>query len=532
MRGPSSSHTAAAYRLGCYVRSLASELPKQVGIIFREGQTYALTFRQQGADLAFAAGLQKLDLRSTQYDQALELAVQSGLKLYFTASDLKWASHPNDLLIQVNEPGNKEVEGLREGKDLIEGKVRGNREGSREGVWPGTMEGFSLKAASVGGGSIRITGLNDWSLESSAETYDLFLEGPAEALAAVKSQLPLNLSCSLKNKSGRFFLQTALMERPESTWLKSLKATYGLKLWLSEPVAFVCRGSSLFHGAEGALAYCRSHSLTLAQAGFRYEAELLGLSEKTILAELTKVADVMLDSVEKGLAGEGRGLKFLTPSAQKILGAKSKGQLPLNGPQTLAAVNAMATMEINSSGGLVCAAPTAGSAGIMPGVLATLKERLSLSSESLLEALMAGGVVGLVYDQGATFAAEIAGCQVEVGASAAMAAGSAVHAARGTPEQIFQAAGLMLQNYMGLVCDPVQGYVEMPCLIRNALAASTALTAADLVLGGYQDPVPFDQAVAAVLETGRLLPLELRCTSLGGMAICPGLIHLNPKNCS
>jgi L-serine dehydratase len=181
-------------------------------------------------------------------------------------------------------------------------------------------------------------------------------------------------------------------------------------------------------------------------------------------------------------------------------------------------------MESCSSGGLVVAAPTAGSAGIVPAVLSALVEKLGPEAGRLRRALMAGAVVGLCFAQGATFAAEVGGCQVEVGASAAMAAGMAAQSAGAPPEQCFQAASIMLQNYMGLVCDPVKGFVELPCQIRNALAAVSALAAADMILGGYRDPAPFDETAAAVLATGAALPLELKCTSKGGLAACPSLM--------
>jgi len=212
---------------------------------------------------------------------------------------------------------------------------------------------------------------------------------------------------------------------------------------------------------------------------------------------------------------------LLPASAGRISVAEAGGQLFFGGLPARTAARALAAMEHCSSGGLVCAAPTAGSAGILPAVLAAIEERRPGDPKLLQDSLLAGAVVGLAFAQGATFAAEVGGCQMEVGASAAMAAGAAMAAAGGSPEMSFQAASLMLQNYMGLICDLVRGYVELPCHIRNALAASSVLAAVDLVLGGYADPVPFDEVVAATLGTGLLLPLELRCTSRGGLAACP-----------
>jgi L-serine dehydratase len=212
---------------------------------------------------------------------------------------------------------------------------------------------------------------------------------------------------------------------------------------------------------------------------------------------------------------------MMGPSAGAIHQAEAEGRLLFGGLMARTGARALAAMEWCSSGGLVVAAPTAGSAGILPATLAAIDERLGGDRERLLDCLMTGAVVGLAFAQTATFAAEVGGCQVEVGASAAMAAGAAAAASGGSPEKVFQAAGVTLQNYMGLICDPVKGYVELPCQIRNALAAVSALAAADMVIGGYVDPAPFDETVAAVLATGRMLPLELRATSRGGLAACP-----------
>jgi L-serine dehydratase len=179
-------------------------------------------------------------------------------------------------------------------------------------------------------------------------------------------------------------------------------------------------------------------------------------------------------------------------------------------------------MEVNSSMDLVCAAPTGGSSGVLPGVLLALAEARGLGREQTLLALSAAGAVGLVFLQhGRTFAAEVAGCQVEIGAAGAMAAAAVVEAAGGTAEEAGDAAAIALHNTMGSVCDLVQGAVELPCHTRNAAAAAAAFTCADLVLGGYHNPIPLGESVAASLEVGRALQPQYRCTSLGGLAMTP-----------
>jgi L-serine dehydratase len=183
-------------------------------------------------------------------------------------------------------------------------------------------------------------------------------------------------------------------------------------------------------------------------------------------------------------------------------------------------------MHVNAAGGLICAAPTAGAAGTLPAVAVTLSEELGLDEERVALALLAAGAIGLVVAARATFAAEVAGCQVEIGAAGAMAAAAVVEAAGGSASQAADAAAIAFQNTMGSVCDLVGGMVEIPCHTRNAAAASAAFVCADLILGGYRNPIPLDETIDAVYGVGRMLPRELRCTALGGLAQTPSAITL------
>jgi L-serine dehydratase len=175
-------------------------------------------------------------------------------------------------------------------------------------------------------------------------------------------------------------------------------------------------------------------------------------------------------------------------------------------------------MHVAASRGVICAAPTGGSAGVIPAVLETLRLEREIPPERLEEALLAAGAVGLIIARTTTFAAEVAGCQVEIGAAGAMAAAAVVEAAGGNAGAAADAAAIALQNTMGSVCDLVQGIVEIPCHTRNAAAASDAFICADLGLGGYRNPIPLDDTLAAVRMTGTAMPAELRCTALGGLA--------------
>jgi L-serine dehydratase len=159
-------------------------------------------------------------------------------------------------------------------------------------------------------------------------------------------------------------------------------------------------------------------------------------------------------------------------------------------------------------------------------VISILVREKQLDETRAALALFAAGAVGLILAFRATFAAEIAGCQVEIGAAGAMGAAAVVEAAGGSADQALDAAAISFQNTMGSVCDLIQGICEIPCHTRNAVAASSAFVCADLILGGYRNPIPLDETIDAVLASGKMMPSELRCTSLGGLAVTPSALHL------
>jgi len=234
----------------------------------------------------------------------------------------------------------------------------------------------------------------------------------------------------------------------------------------------------------------------------------------------------MRASVEFGQDDGNVRMQLLAPSAGAILNAERDRRLPGGGSTTRAAARAMAVMHTSNSFGVVCAAPTGGSAGVVPGLLYTLEEDKGLSDEQLALLLYAAGGIGLIVINRATFAAEVAGCQVEIGAAGAMAAAAAAEAGRATAREALDAAAIALQNTMGSPCDLVQGTCEIPCHTRNAVAAASAYTCADLVLGGYRNPIPLDETIDAVYAVGKMLPSELRCTSRGGLAVTPSALAI------
>ena len=295
------------------------------------------------------------------------------------------------------------------------------------------------------------------------------------------------------------------------------------------PIFFVRKGTPLFVSAEDMVRLARGRRASLGRIALAYEARLLGFSETEVLAEIRRRYDIMKASVRRGLASRGLGMKLLEPTAGRIFRAEARRGLPSGGYPTRAAARAMAALHVSNSGGIVCAAPTGGSAGVLPGVLVTLAEERRLGVERTALALLAAGAVGVIVARRATFAAEVAGCQVEIGAAGAMAAAAVVDATGGGAARATDAAAIALQNTMGSVCDLVQGLCEIPCHTRNAAAAANAFLCADLILGGYRNPVPLDETIDASFASGKMLPIELRCTAKGGLATTPSALALRKK---
>lgn len=251
------------------------------------------------------------------------------------------------------------------------------------------------------------------------------------------------------------------------------------------------------------------------------EIEMTGRSREEIIYIMSKNLEVMKSSVVNGLTGS-KSISGLTGGdAVKIDNYLKRGKT-LSDTTILTAVrNAMAVNELNAKMGLVCATPTAGSAGCLPAVLSTAIDKLNLTPKEQLDFLFTAGAFGLVIGNNASISGAEGGCQAEVGSASAMAAASLVKVAGGTAFQASQAVAFVIKNMLGLICDPVAGLVEVPCVKRNALGSSFALVAADMALAGIQSQIPVDEVIDAMYQVGSALPTAFRETAEGGLAATP-----------
>jgi L-serine dehydratase len=276
------------------------------------------------------------------------------------------------------------------------------------------------------------------------------------------------------------------------------------------------RMSFLFESFESWKKYCSDNNLALEQVVLQYECEQKNRTEEEIWTGLTKAWEVMKDAVGTGLTEDMTSRSgMISNGAKKVY----------NHPQTVLSKEfqnlisrALAAKEVNSCMGRIVAAPTAGASGIMPGVLYTLQEIHNIEDKKILEAMLIAAGIALIIEQRASLAGAVGGCQAETGSAAAMASGAIVFCLGGNIDQVFNAVAITIQCMLGLVCDPVAGLVEVPCVVRNASAAAIANSSAQIALADVSSVIPVDEVIEAMGEIGSSMETRYKETALGGLA--------------
>lgn len=277
-----------------------------------------------------------------------------------------------------------------------------------------------------------------------------------------------------------------------------------------------------FYTGQDLLNRCHEKSLSISDIMKLRETTNTHLTEDDVNEKLQTALNIMKNAAHKPIENPIKSIGGLIGGEAKKVSDHAANGKNICGPVLSKAITySMAVLEVNASMGLIVAAPTAGSAGVLPGVLLALRDEQNLSDEILLKGLLNASAIGYLLMRNASVAGAEAGCQAEVGAASAMAASAIVEMMGGTPEMCLQAATFALSNLLGLVCDPIAGLVESPCQSRNAIGVANALTSAELVLSGITHHIPFDEMADAMLHVGRSLPFELRETAMGGCAGTP-----------
>ncbi len=516
MVGPSSSHTAGALRIASMVRNLLEAEP--VEATFTLYGSFAHTYHGHGTDRALVAGLLGLHTDDLEIRNSFELARSNGLDFVFEPDPVTKVSHPNTVEVRVLDADGNEVvaRGVSIGGgaaelvriDGIDVHITGefNSMIVRQQDLPGTLAHI---ASTLGGAGINI---------GTSAMHRTRQGGDAFTVMDVDDPVPPKVIAKI-------------LEFPSVKSVRFIPAD-GLHRSLSDEPSMVDPEIALaefrrldFANAAELLSFCEENNVSLSYAADARERALLasrGSSGDTIREYLDRVIEVMRASAQTPVASPRRSMGGLIGGeAAKLheledLGAGVRGSMIASATR-----NAVAVLETNAAMGLIVAAPTAGSAGVIPAVLLALQEHHGFTDADLVKALKNASIVGSIIARNATVAGAEGGCQAEIGSAAAMAASAAVELLGGTPRMCLTAASYALANMLGLVCDPIGGLVEAPCQKRNASAAVNALSSAQLALAGIEGKIPFDEVVDAMYKVGRSLPYELRETALGGMAACP-----------
>ena len=281
-------------------------------------------------------------------------------------------------------------------------------------------------------------------------------------------------------------------------------------------MTFYSKTMILFENFKGWKAYCLENQVPVFQPVLDYEIREKGSTETAIREGLLNAYTVMKEAVQTGL----------TENMQSRSGmVNNSGKKVFNSPVTVLSPEfkrlisrALAAKEVNSCMGRIVAAPTAGASGILPGILVTLQELHGISDEKIAEALLVSAGIGLIMERNASIAGAVGGCQAETGAAAAMGSGAIVYSLGGGIDEIFTAVALTVQCMLGLVCDPVAGLVEVPCIVRNASAAAIAYSSAQIALAGVSPVIPVDECIEAMGEIGQSMETRYKETAMGGLA--------------
>jgi L-serine dehydratase len=489
MRGPSSSHSAAAVRIGRIGRELMAGVLSEVTVCFDRTGSLPTTYLSQGSAMGLGGGLlgfDAADQRLIDYRRELQ---QAGLKVEYITGNFG-DHHPNTYNLTLKN----------------------------------SAEEHRLVAISTGGGMIELTAIDDRPVSFFGDCY---------ALAIWTQDAPPSLVTVLEGAGCTF-------PRPESSHppllfvlrqsqfdhdlLQTIRRQKGVKL--VRPIFPVL---PILTSAETTVPFTTARELAsfagkgenLADLALSYEAARGNISREAVLEKMVDLVEILDNSIKIGLQGTQYQDRILGYQSARYTSALQAGRMLNLGLLDRIIPYVTALMEVKSAMGVIVAAPTAGSCGGLPGSVLAVADAMAMDSQAKARGLLAGGLIGALIATRSTFSAELCGCQAECGVSSGMIAGAVATMLGADAAVALGGASMALQNIFGMVCDPVAGRVEVPCLGKNILAASNGVSCANLALAGFDQVIPFDETVEAMDRVGRALPHELRCTALGGLSITP-----------
>ncbi|WP_395745303.1 L-serine ammonia-lyase, iron-sulfur-dependent, subunit alpha [Prosthecobacter sp.] len=484
MRGPSSSHCAAALRIGRLARDLMEGDIAEVLVEFDRSGSLPTTHESQGSDMGLLGGLLGWDADDERLPESAESLAEADIKLRFETVDVG-DPHPNTYRLTLRN----------------------------------AREEHSLIAISTGGGMIEVLSIDGTALSMDGGYHETLIWLPKAVQAEFEADEVIRHDageCQLIQVKA-----AAFVEHPAAIAVRRLAPVLPVPSRKDMSVPFTICAEMLAHDGE--------RKTPLWRLAVAYEMARGSFTEREVIEKMIAIVRILRKSVASGIAGthyEDRVLGHQSGRFQELMQA---GKLLDGGALNRIVLYVTALMEVKSSMGVIVAAPTAGACAALPGAVIGMAEAMGRSEEEMAQAMLASGLIGVFIATRWTFAAEVGGCQAEGGAAASMAAAALVTLAGGTRDQAIAAASLSFQSMLGLICDPIANRVEAPCLGKNVMAASNALSCANMALADFDPLIPLDEVIDAAKSVAERMPREHRCTSLGGLAVTPTSLEIERK---
>lgn len=504
MAGPSSSHSAGCARIGRMTRLLWGKEIKKAVVVYDSKGSYPSTCVGQGSNFGFTGGLLGLKNDDSRMKDSIELAKEQGVDITFSQEVLS-QRHPNEARIDIYDE---------------DGEV-----------------GLSVLTFSTGGGMFEIVEMDgfpvfmDGSKEqvyvccypwAARKFYDR-LEKVAKKITVPAPKGTVLSFCNTMICAEDFTINSQEIDVLIEELKKEKGVAYIRKGKVVLPVSMKQENKPVFSTAEEAISYREAEmkktdcNKEMWQLAMDYECSLGDVSQEDVWRLAEHTLDIMKAATTPPNP-ETTGMFGFLPYQSMSMQEKRKSVRTVNtGYLDKAMMYALAVMENSCAHNIVVASPTAGSSGVIPAAILAVGEEMGCTKEEMVKALLASGLAGAFIANQASFGAEVAACQAENGSASAMAAAGVVQLLGGDAEQGFKAASLALQNMLGLVCDPVGGLTEIPCISRNISAMANAVQSANMVILGFDPVIPLDETILSMYEVGQMLPSELRCTCKGGL---------------
>ncbi len=500
MRGPSSSHTAASWRIARTGLDIMNEPLKRALAEFDTNGAWAPNYREQGTTMGIDGGLLGLEITDERMKVAESYARQKEITIEYQIS-----SFPTDHANTV-----------------------------RLTLWGISGKKVQIIAVSLGGGSFEIRSVNGFPVQLNGDLYGImiFTKNKQDLSDELKTIIPSGVEFSSEQKGDaiKYEFNSSHPFPPElMTRLRNHPVID--EVALINPIMPVIAGRQKempFTTISSLMDYAEEKGADLGEMGLIYEKCISGIPEEELSEEMKEIIRIINKSIETGLRGTQYADRILQQQSHLIGKAEKEGKIKDSVVNRIVA-NVSALMESKSAMEVIVAAPTAGSCGTVGGSLLAISGNIGASEEELTKAYFAAGIVGAYFAQGPGFSAEEHGCQVECGAASGMAAAGIVQLLGGTAKQALDAASMAIQNMIGLVCDPVADRVEVPCLGKNISAAVNAYASAIMSVSGFDAVIPLDQVIQTVSRVGNTMPSCVKCTGKGGLAITETALKIKNK---